>query len=191
VGDLVARFHAVWAGLVAFCDTAATATKTNSTGLQPDNFRVAPATGAALIDSIGANSGTFVGSPLFNVPGAVAGGFNTGVRWDGSGTYASVPDANTLDLGDGAPFTLEAWVRRHDAASGRQTILDKGSGSFQVDVTGAVTDHPLTSNTSPLYFARKGGSSEYLNASQDEVAAYNVVLSAATIREHCRNGQAA
>jgi hypothetical protein len=221
-------------------DTAATATKTNSTGLQPDNFRVVPATGTAVTDSVGANSGTFSGSPLLNVPGAVAGGFNTAVRWDGSSMYASVPDANTLDLGDGStPFTLEAWVQRHDSGSGRQTILDKGTGSFQwafdansmalykdgaqivkttstqtdltsfhhyavtkngsavklyvdgLDVTGTVTDHPLTSNASALYFGSKGGSSEYLNGSQDEVAAYNVVLSATTIREHYRNGLAA
>src|SRR5947209_10149300 len=54
---------------------------TNSTGLHLDNFRLVPSTGTAVVDAKGGNVGTFSGSPLLNVPGALAGDYNTSVQW--------------------------------------------------------------------------------------------------------------
>jgi hypothetical protein len=104
---------------------------TDASGLHLDNFRLIYNTGATVADA-GANAlaGTFVGSPLLNVPGALAGDDNGAARWNGTDSYASIPDADALHLGD--TFTLETWVKRADTATGRQTMLHKGAGSFQL-----------------------------------------------------------
>src|SRR5207245_390395 len=98
--------------------------------LHLDNFRLVPSTGTAVVDAKGGNVGTFSGSPLLNVPGALAGDYNTSVQWGTSNGYASVPDANSLDLGDG-PFTLEVWAQRLDNGVGAQDFLDKGAGAYR------------------------------------------------------------
>jgi hypothetical protein len=213
-------------------ETGLAADKTNSTGIHLDNFRVVANTGTSVTDSKGANHGSFVGSPLLNEPGTLAGDLNRSIRWDGSSTYATVPHHASLNVTDG-PFTLEAWVRRLDNGTGMQTILDKGAGSYQwafsnnrmglfkdggsvivqttttqtdttgfhhyvvtkngsavklyvdgVDVTGTVTDSTLANTTSPLTMGSKGGSADFLNGVQDEVAIYGSVLSPQTIADH-------
>jgi len=104
---------------------------TDTTGLHLDNFRVVPSTGSAVPDVVGGNVGTIAGAPLVNVAGGLSGDYNTAIRWGTSQGYASVPDANSLDLGDG-PFTLEAWVRRLDTDTGRQDLLNKRTGAYQL-----------------------------------------------------------
>jgi hypothetical protein len=212
------------------------ANKTDSTGVHVDNFRVVSNTGTAVTDRKGTNNGAFVGAPLLNEPGALAGDFNRAVRGDGSTTYASIPDAGSLDLHPGA-FTLEAWIRRLDNGTGMQTIMSKGAGSFRwgfqnnrlglyqhnvaliaettttqtdttafhhyvvtkngsavklyvdgVDVTGAVTDQTLTNNSSALTIGSTGGTADFLNGVQDDVAVYNVALSASTVANHYHIG---
>jgi hypothetical protein len=148
---------------------------TDASGLHLDNFRLVYNTGTTVADaSASANAGTFVGSPLLNVPGAPAGDYNGAVRWDGTGSYASIPDAGALHLGDA--FTLETWVRRADTATGRQTMLHKGTGSFQlvfdnnrfglwVDAGGKVAESTapqLDTAAFHHYVATKNGSSVHL-----------------------------
>jgi hypothetical protein len=100
---------------------------TDTTGMHLDNFRVVPNTGA-LTATVGP-SGTYTGPPLLNAIGATT-DFDSATQWNGSGTYADVPDGATVDLGDG-PFSLEAWIRRGDNGTGMQTILQKGTGAYQ------------------------------------------------------------
>jgi hypothetical protein len=116
-----------------------TNTPTNTTGLHLDNFRVVANTGTTLTDSHGANNGTLSNSPLLNEPGALAGDFNGAMQFDGTNDYASVPDAASLDLGDG-PLTLEAWVQRVDTPAGWHDIFDKGTGAYQVGFFGTEFD---------------------------------------------------
>jgi hypothetical protein len=146
---------------------------TNTTGLQLDNFQVVPDTGNTVRDaSASANVGSLLGSPVLGEPGALAGDYNTATRWDGSTSYASIPDANSLDLGDG-PFTLEAWVKRADTAATKQTIINKGPGSYQlgfeanrltlyangVQTVAQATTGPLDTTSFHHYVASKDGSS--------------------------------
>jgi Concanavalin A-like lectin/glucanases superfamily len=118
---------------------SATNTPTNTTSLHLDNFRVVPNTGTTLTDSHGSNNGTLSNSPLLGEPGALAGSFNGSTQFDGTDDYGSIPDAASLDLGDG-PFTLEAWVKRNDTPAGWHDIFDKGTGAYQVGFFGTEFD---------------------------------------------------
>jgi hypothetical protein len=109
---------------------AANSVPTASAGWQMDNWRVVPNTGSTFADSQGTNTGTFSGAPLLNPPGAINGDPNSATEWTASTSYGSVPDANSLDLGDG-PLSLEAWVKRNDNGTGMQTILQKGTNAYQ------------------------------------------------------------
>jgi hypothetical protein len=100
---------------------------TDTTGMHLDNFRVVPNTGT-LTATVGP-SGAYAGPPLLNAIGATT-DFDSATQWNGSGTYADVPDGAAVDLGDG-PFSLEAWIRRGDNGTAMQTILQKGTGAYQ------------------------------------------------------------
>jgi hypothetical protein len=108
----------------------ATAAPTDTTGWQLDNWRIVPNTGTAVTDSKGTNNGTFTGTPLLNVEGALTNDFNTAVQFSASTQYASVPHNTTLNLGD--VFTVEAWVQRRDYATGTQVILNKGTNAYKL-----------------------------------------------------------
>lgn len=107
-------------------DTSAGATVSNTVGMHLDDLRVVPNTGVALTDAFGTNSGTLTGSPLLNVEGALVGDFNGAANFNGTSQYASVPDAPSLDVGDG-PLSVEAWVKRNDAVAGYHNIFGKGA----------------------------------------------------------------
>jgi hypothetical protein len=62
------------------------------------------------LDSAGANNGVPVGGQISYATGEVENAFHYS---DGSG-YVSVPAAPPLDVGQGAGFTLEAWIRPAD-----------------------------------------------------------------------------
>jgi hypothetical protein len=170
-----------------------------------------------------------------NEPGALAGDSNRAARLDGTNDYVTVPDATSLDLGDG-PLTLEAWVKRSDVNTGGISIFQKGASAVQfgffldrtflskdnigtvvsstttvtgtswhhlvvtktgaaaklyidgVDRTGTVTDLTLVNTAAALILGAKNGTSEFLAATIDEFAVYNVVLSGATVLDHYNAG---
>jgi VCBS repeat-containing protein len=72
-------------------------------------------------DSSGlANNASLIGSPGF-----VAGRIGSALSLNGTSQYASVPDANSLDLTSG--MTLAAWIRPGVTAAATQDILKKAS----------------------------------------------------------------
>jgi concanavalin A-like lectin/glucanase superfamily protein len=52
----------------------------------------------------------FTSGPLLNQPGALVGDTDRASRFDGTNDHVNVPDAASLDLGNG-PLTLEAWIK--------------------------------------------------------------------------------
>jgi hypothetical protein len=127
-------------GVVLGDDATAGAAVSDTVGLHLDNVRVVANTGTTMSDAFGTNPGTFANSPLLNVSGALVGDFNGATSFNGTNQYASVPDASSLDRGDG-PLSTEAWVRRDDATTGYHDILNKGAGSLQWAFNGS--DHRL------------------------------------------------
>jgi hypothetical protein len=73
------------------------------------------------------NNGTYQGTPLFGVPGALADGAGTAIR----GGSVSVPDSGSLHMGSG--FTLEAWVKMGTSNSGG-AIFHQGTDGFALSV---------------------------------------------------------
>jgi hypothetical protein len=107
-----------------------TAQVSDSAGLHLDDFRITSLDTTA--DDIAAanNNGVFTNGVLLNEPGALAGDSNRAARLDGTNDYVTVPDATSLDLGDG-PLTLEAWVKRSDVNTAGISIFQKGASAVQ------------------------------------------------------------
>ena len=103
--------------------------------LQIDNFRVAPALG----DSAGGHHGAYLRGPGLGVAGALSGDASAAAAFDGVDDFAQVADTASLDLADG-PFTLEAWVKRGNTSTSRQTLMNKGPGAYHW----ALENHRLT-----------------------------------------------
>jgi hypothetical protein len=102
------------------------ATGSNTVGMHIDNFAVYP----LVADSKGTNTGDYWYGPVLETAGALGGNdVTTAVQFSGS-SYASIPDAATLDLGD--TMSAELWFKRGDAGTGLQTLLDKGSTAIKV-----------------------------------------------------------
>lgn len=97
-------------------------------------WRLGEASGTVAADSWGTNNGTYVATPTLAVGGASPTDANTAVKFDGSTQYVTVPDVNTLDLGD--TFSLEAWVE-WDGDTGTNSFIGKGSGNWDLRVNGS------------------------------------------------------
>jgi hypothetical protein len=215
----------------------ASAGTSNTAGLHLDNFRISTLT-TTTVDGPGTNNGTYTNGPYLNEPGALVGDTDRAVQFDGANDYVTVPDNNTLDLGNG-PLSAEAWVMRHDAVGSTwDDIFQKGTAAYQigffgpdyslvkdgtavivgaagsasdltafhhwvatkngttsklyrdgVDVTGTVTDQTLSNTATALFIAAKSGTSEFLNATLDELAIYNAELPVATVLDHYNAGK--
>ena len=74
--------------------------------------------GDALDSSTYANHASLVGGPTF-----VAGRVGSALSLNGTSQYATVPDANSLDLTTG--MTLSAWIRPSAAAAASQDVISK------------------------------------------------------------------
>ncbi len=100
----------------------------NTTGLV-SHWRLGEASGNPQ-DSKGTNHVTVVGgTPTYGQTGAIVGDSNTAITFDGSTEYFTVPDAASLDLGDG-PFTLEAWTLRTGVDTAQHQIISKGTNAY-------------------------------------------------------------
>ncbi len=156
--DGVARVSVADGGIVAAGNagvrlgtSASTASVSDTTGLHLDNFRITTLAPAAA-DSAATNDGAFTNGPLLNEPGALVGDSDRATRLDGTADHVNVPDASSLDLGNG-PVTLEAWVKRSSAAaiSGAMIFFDKGSSGFELAWENATT---VFLKARVAYFAR-------------------------------------
>jgi RHS repeat-associated protein len=65
-------------------------------------------------DTVGSNTGTYVGGPVLGAAGALAHDRNTGVIFDGSGQHANLSQSVQFDAN---PFTVEGWFKTSDASS--------------------------------------------------------------------------
>jgi uncharacterized repeat protein (TIGR01451 family) len=96
-------------------------------------WRLGESSGTTVTDSRGTNTGTYVGAPQMGVAGALNGDPNTAVTFPAASAYASIPDANALDFGNG-PFTVEFWYKASTPNTLR-FLLSKGS-QFNVYMNG-------------------------------------------------------
>ena len=105
------------------------ADKTNTTGIQLDNFQVTPAGYPRAVDDKGSNTGDYENGVTLGVPGALAGGSNTAARFDGVNDYVQM--TNTTGFPTGAAVrSTELWFKT--ASSARQVLFRYGSaGSAQ------------------------------------------------------------
>ena len=78
------------------------------------------------------NHGTYQGTPLFGVPGALADGLNQAVRFNGSTDWIDVPASSSLNVGN--HFTLEMWVK-YNVRSGKP-LFNRGIGAYRFYVGG-------------------------------------------------------
>jgi hypothetical protein len=215
------------------------ATVTDTTGLHADNFRAYPNTGSTAPDSLGSNTGAFLGTVGQNEPGAVAGDLNGAATLDGSTGAMKVTGPTGLPVG-AAARSVELWFKRTSTAD--QTLFSYGSQSANALLAARLTtatnlrlatfsvnrDFTLPATTSDgawhhlvvtydgvvlaAYLDGTGISgqgttlataldstgfvvgaslatgSNYFAGSIDEVAVYNVVLTAATVKDHYRVG---
>lgn len=113
-------------------------------------WRLGEATGTVAADVMGTNPGAYVATPTLGVAGALSGDANWGVTFDGSTQYVDVPDAASLSLGDG-PFTVEAWAKVATIATGNQSLVRRGTGSYSLGYSGN------SGSPSNYFFMSKGG----------------------------------
>lgn len=99
-------------------------------------WRLNESSGTAAADAVGANTGTYVGSPTLGASGALADATLKAVTLSGSSQYISVPDAASLDTGD--VMTLELWVKRTTLGT-LQVLVDKGTSSYRLQLSTADT----------------------------------------------------
>ena len=81
--------------------------------VQADNptsyWRLGEASGATAVDIVGGHDGTYTGSLIYGVAGALPGDPNTAIQFDGSSSYVAVPYVAALN--PQGPFSVEAWVQ--------------------------------------------------------------------------------
>ena len=72
-------------------------------------WRLGEAGGATAADNVGGHDGTYTGTLIYGVAGALPGDPDTAVQFDGSSSYVAVPYVAALN--PQGPFSVEAWVR--------------------------------------------------------------------------------
>jgi hypothetical protein len=87
--------------------------------------------GVIVHDIKGSNSGTFIGSPTLGLSSLLSGGEGRSVELIPSSQYVSIPDSESLDLGD--TFSLEAWIKPNSVTE-TQGIISKGSGAYYLRI---------------------------------------------------------
>lgn len=99
-------------------------------------FRFNEPSGAQLVDLLGGNHGSYVNSPTMGVATSIPddAGADAQVTLNGSTQYATVPDANSLDVGD--TFVLGGVCTRR-VAGVKHYLVQKGATSPGVYVSAA------------------------------------------------------
>jgi len=122
-------------------------------------------------------------------------GTNQGVVSKGSDDYyVRLDSSNRIDVlrsGTGSIFTSTGTLT--DTASWHHIVVTKNTTTTIIYLDGAVfagtgSSSAFTDNTSALNIGQDLGGGDPLHASVDELALYNVVLSAATVLSHFQAG---
>lgn len=84
-----------------------------------------------VVDSRGANDGTFVSGPAVQQAGALADVAGKSVSFNGT-NYVNVPDSASLDTGD--TLTVEFWLKMNSLGTTQQ-IIDRGTGAWSLAIS--------------------------------------------------------
>ena len=93
--------------------------------------------GASITDAVGAHNGTLTGTATEGIGGALAGGGDKAIVFDGSSGYVSAPLPAV-----GAAWSIEVWVKTSSTSPGELveqapvTFSEIAGGNLQVAVTG-------------------------------------------------------
>ncbi len=94
-------------------------------------WRLGEQSGLTAYDSgAGSFDGAIKGNVTMGTPGAIVGDSNTGMTFNGSSGYVSVPDNPALD--SSGDITVEAWAKPGALNGTTQTVLQKGDSSSDV-----------------------------------------------------------
>lgn len=125
-------------------------------------WRLGESSGTLADDAKSTNDGTYVATPTLGAAGALYGNADTAVTLNGSNQYVTVPDNNTLDLGDG-PLSIELWCKFgvfNSATS--QKLIDKGSSAYGLRYSGSGKRIALTSGSTVIANFQPGTISDTL-----------------------------
>ncbi|MEO5964884.1 MAG: PQQ-dependent sugar dehydrogenase, partial [Candidatus Limnocylindrales bacterium] len=101
-------------------------------------WRLDEASGTTVRDSRGAATGAYAGSPVLGTPGALGSDTDTAVTFPGATSYATIPDQNAIDFGNG-PFSVEFWYRA-GTPNALRFLVSKGSQfNVYMNATGNLT----------------------------------------------------
>lgn len=91
-------------------------------------WRLGEASGTVARDEIGANNGTYVGSPTLGVAGLLSGDANTAVTFAAVGSLVSVADSSPFRFVGSAPFSIAMWSD-HGADASYKYVLGCVNGT--------------------------------------------------------------
>jgi hypothetical protein len=84
------------------------------------HYRLGEASGAVMTDRLGAQTGSYTGSPTLGVTGALAGDPDTAATFSGTGQYGR----STSTFASGVTeMSLAAWFKTSDATAARRTLM--------------------------------------------------------------------
>lgn len=107
--------------------------KTDTTGIQYDNFSITPIPETRVTDSKGTSVGTYFNGVVLGVVGAITGDANTAVTFDGIDDYATVPRTIQDD------FAIEFWFKS-TGGIGTGGQWWEGAGLVDAEVAGPTND---------------------------------------------------
>jgi len=97
-------------------------------------WRLDETTGPTALDSVGANNGTYTGTVMYGVTGALTNDSDSAVEFDGSSGYVAVPYSAALNP-QGA-FSVELWVRPNSVPNSSGTPCPISSAQFSGNRSG-------------------------------------------------------
>ncbi len=98
--------------------------QSDTTGIQFENFQVAPSTYPRAADSKGTNVGDHKNGPTLGVVGAISGDANTSAQFDGVNDYVQMTGTTGIPVGASARST-ELWFKT--SSSARQVLFAYGA----------------------------------------------------------------
>lgn len=107
-------------------NSAASTTKSSTTGLHFENFQVTPSSYPRAVDSKGSNTGDYKNGPTRGEAGALVGDSNTATTFDGVNDYVQMTGTTGFPTGASVRST-ELWFKTSSAA--RQVLFRYGSGA--------------------------------------------------------------
>jgi len=120
-------------------------------------WRLGDLTGTTMTDERSTNAGTYVNGVSLNQAGPIVNDTNRAVSLDGVNDYATVPDANSLDLT--SAVSLEVWMKRTKSAAYQVVAAKPGNGQSKFE------NYALWLNTGNQLVAYFGNGTTYVSVS--------------------------